>query len=141
MIFLWFQEESNGNDPFSNESIFMTFGIMFGLALLLLKLGLVVTKAEVRTGFKWVLISFGSQVGIFFFVGGPLMLLGFSGEMEGGPPVVLILIFIVLALFMGINVLNVMHQLGMKRALIVFLMILIPFIVVDAILIMLLVNA
>jgi len=114
---------------------------MFGLALLLLKLGLVFTKAEVRTGFKWILISFGSQVGIFFFVGGPLMLLGFSGEMEGGPPVLLMIIFIFLALFMGINVLNVMHQLGMKRALIVFLMMVIPFLVVDIILIMLIIES
>lgn len=132
-----FQE---GSDPFSDETIFMTLGIMFGLALVLLKLGLIVTKAEVRTGFKWVLASFGTQVGIFFFVGGPLMLLGFAGEMEGGPPVVLIIIFILLALFIGVNILNVMHQLGMKRALIVFLMMLIPFLVVDVILIMLLVS-
>ena len=132
-----FQE---GSDPFSDETIFMTLGIMFGLALVLLKLGLIVTKAEVRTGFKWVLASFGTQVGIFFFVGGPLMLLGFAGEMEGGPPVVLIIIFILLALFIGVNILNVMHQLGMKRALIVFAMMLIPFLVVDVILIMLLVS-
>ena len=132
-----FQE---GSDPFSDETIFMTLGIMFGLALVLLKLGLIVTKAEVRTGFKWVLISFGTQVGIFFFVGGPLMLLGFAGEMEGGPTVILIIIFIFLALFIGVNLLNVMHQLGMKRALIVFLMMLIPFLVVDVILIMLLVS-
>jgi hypothetical protein len=118
----------------------MTFGIMFGLALILLKLGLVLTKAEVRTSFKWVLVSFASQVGIFFFVGGPLMLLGFAAEMEGGPPGVLILIFILLALFMGIHVLNVMHKLGIKRAFIVFLMILVPFLVVDAILIILLMN-
>lgn len=132
-----FQE---GSDPFSDEGILMTLGIMFGLALVLLKLGLIVTKAEVRTGFKWVLISFGTQVGIFFFAGGPLMLLGFAGEMEGGPPVVLIIIFILLALFIGVNILNVMHQLGMKRALIVFAMMLIPFLVVDVILIMLLVS-
>ena len=140
MIFLIFQNDNGGNDPFSNESIFITLGIMFGLALLLLKIGLTLTKAEVRTGFKWVLASFGFQVGTFFFVGGPLMLMGFAGEMEGGPPVVLIIIFIFLALFMGVNVLNVTHQLGMKRALIVFLIILIPFLVVDAILIMLLVS-
>jgi hypothetical protein len=110
---------------------------MFGLALLLLKLGLILTKAEVRTGFKWILVSFGIQVGIFFFVGGPLMLLGFGGMMEGGPPVILIVIFIIVALFIGVNFLNVMHQLGIKRALIVFLMMVIPFLVVDAILIML----
>jgi len=137
LIFLLFQE---GSDPFSDETIFMTLGIMFGLALVLLKLGLIVTKAEVRTGFKWVLASFGTQVGIFFFVGGPLMLLGFAGEMEGGPTVILIIIFIFLALFIGVNILNVMHQLGMKRALIVFAMMLIPFLVVDVILIMLLVS-
>ena len=137
MIFLLLQE---GQDPFSDESIFITLGIMFGLALLLLKLGLIFTKAEVRTGFKWVLVSFGTQVGIFFFIGGPLMLLGFAGMMGGGPPVVLIIIFIFLALFIGVNLLNVMHQLGMKRALIVFLLMLIPLLVVDAILIMLIVR-
>ena len=137
MIFLLFQE---GQDPFSDESIFITLGIMFGLALLLLKLGLIFTKAEVRTGFKWVLVSFGTQVGIFFFIGGPLMLLGLAGVMGGGPPVVLIIIFIFLALFIGVNLLNVMHQLGMKRALIVFLLMLIPLLVVDVILIMLIVR-
>ena len=137
MIFLLFQE---GQDPFSDESIFITLGIMFGLALLLLKLGLIFTKAELRTGFKWVLVSFGTQVGIFFFIGGPLMLLGFAGMMGGGPPVVLIIIFIFLALFIGVNLLNVMHQLGMKRALIVFLLMLIPLLVVDVILIMLIVR-
>ena len=135
-----FQDDTGGNDPFSNEAIFVTLGIMFGLALLLLKIGLLLTKAEVRTGFKWLLASFGFQVGTFFFVGGPLMLLGFAGEMEGGPPVVLMIIFIFLALFIGVNVLNVTHQLGMKRALIVFMIMLIPLLVVDAILIMLLVS-
>jgi hypothetical protein len=93
---LLFQDDTGGNDPFSNEAIFVTLGIMFGLALLLLKIGLLLTKAEVRTGFKWLLASFGFQVGTFFFVGGPLMLLGFAGEMEGGPPVVLMIIFILL---------------------------------------------
>jgi hypothetical protein len=137
LIFLLFQQGQNQNGPFSGEGIFVTLVIMFGLALFLLKLGLYLTKAEVRTGFKWVLVSFGLQVGIFFFVGGPLMLLGFAGMMEGGPPAMLIIIFIVLALFIGVNFLNVMHQLGIKRALIVFLMIVIPFLVVDVILIML----
>jgi hypothetical protein len=125
MMFVIFQNGNGSTGP-PPELLFL-FPIMFGLALVLLKIGLILTKAEVRTGFKWVLVSFGIQVGVFFFVGGPLMLLGFSGMMEGGPPVILILILIVVALFMDINVLNVVHHLGMKRALMVFLLILIPF--------------
>lgn len=122
MILTVFQ---NGNE--SNEGLFFLFPIMFILALVLLKIGLVITKAEVRTEIKWILISFGIQVGVFFFVGGPLMLAGFSETDGGGPPAILIILFVIIALFMDVNVLNITHELGLKRALIVFIFIFIPF--------------
>ncbi|MHA1468917.1 MAG: hypothetical protein ACTSP6_12700 [Promethearchaeota archaeon] len=122
MILIIFQ---NGTE--SNEGLFFFFPFMFVLALILLKIGLVITKAETRTGIKWVLISFGIQVGVFFFVAGPLMLAGFSETDGGGPPAILIILFVIIALFMDVNVLNITHELGLKRALIVFIFIFIPF--------------
>jgi len=122
MILIIFQ---NGTE--SNEGLFFFFPLMFVLALILLKIGLVITKAETRTGIKWVLISFGIQVGVFFFVAGPLMLAGFSETDGGGPPAILIILFVIIALFMDVNVLNITHELGLKRALIVFIFIFIPF--------------
>lgn len=122
MILTVFQ---NGNEP--GEGFFFFFTLMFIVALVLLKIGLVITKAEVRTGIKWVLISFGIQVGVFFFVAGPLMLAGFSETDGGGPPAILIILFVIIALFMDVNVLNITHELGLKRALIVFIFIFIPF--------------
>ncbi|MBD3255949.1 MAG: hypothetical protein GF383_12705 [Candidatus Lokiarchaeota archaeon] len=122
-------------------AIYIMLPVLFGLALLLLKLGLVLTKAEVRTGFKWVLASFGLQVGLFFFVASPLILIGITGGFgEAGPNFILIVLFSILALFIDINFLNIFHRLGIKRALIVFIMIIIPFILVITFLIMMLTS-
>ena len=106
--------------------------IAFIVGLVLLKVGLVVSKAETRTGFKWLLGSFGIQVGMFFFVGSPLILLGISGAFgEQGPEIILIIIFLVLALFIELNLLNILHRLGMKRALLVFGLMVAPFLIVS----------
>jgi hypothetical protein len=111
--------------------IFATIIVAFIIGLIMLKLGLVITKAESRTGFKWLMGSFGIQVGMFFFVASPLILMGVSGAFgRRGPEFVLIFIFLILALFMDINVLNVLHRLGLKRALIVFALMALPFLMV-----------
>jgi len=117
--------------PAAFATIIANIIIFFIVGLIMLKIGLVATKAEVRTGIKWVLISFGIQVGMFFFVASPLILMGVSGAFgEQGPEIILIIIFIILALFMDIHVLNVLHQLGIKRALLVFALMAIPFLIV-----------
>ena len=106
--------------------------IAFIVGLILLKIGLVISKAETRTEFKWVLGSFGIQVGMFFFVGSPLILLGISGAFgKQGPEIILIIIFLVLALFIEVNLLNIIHRLGMKRALLVFGLMVAPFLIVS----------
>ena len=66
-------------------------------------------------------------IGVFFFVAGPLMLASFSENEGGGPPGILIILFVILALFMDVNILNITHELGLKRAIIVFVFIFIPF--------------
>ena len=106
--------------------------IAFIIGLILLKIGLLISKAETRTGFKWLLGSFGIQVGMFFFVGSPLILLGISGAFgEQGPEVILIIIFLVLALFIEVNLLNIIHRLGILRALLVFGLMVAPFLIVS----------
>ena len=106
--------------------------IAFIVGLILLKIGLVISKAETRTGFKWLLGSFGIQVGMFFFVGSPLIILGISGAFgEQGPEIILIIIFLVLALFIEVNLLNIIHRLGLKRALLVFGLMVAPFLIVS----------
>ena len=98
----------------------------------MLKVGLLITKADVRTSFKWLLASFGIQVGMFFFVASPLILMGVSGAFgRGGPAIVLIIIFLILAMFMDLHLLNVLHQLGLKKALLVFGLMALPFLFVS----------
>lgn len=129
------------NGPNWVQGIIVVMVIAFIVGLILLKIGLVVTKAETRTRFKWLLASFGIQVGMFFFVGSPMILLGISGAFgPGGPAVILIIIFLVLALFIQVHVLNIIHHLGIKRALLVFGLMAIPFLFVSFSIIALLVQ-
>ena len=124
MIFMLFQE----GPPMG---VITTIIVAFIIGLIMLKIGLVISKAEVRTSSKWLMISFGIQVGMFFFVASPLILMGVSGAFgERGPEIILIIIFLILALFMDINILNVLHKLGLKRALLVFGLMAIPFLMV-----------
>ena len=126
MIFMMFQ---NGQ---SDMGIYITIAVFFVVGLIMLKIGLLITKAEARTGIRWTLISFGVQVGIFFFVAAPLILMGISGAFgEQGPAVVLIIVFMILALFIDLHVLNVFHKLGIKKALLVFGLMAVPFLIVS----------
>lgn len=105
--------------------IIITISSLLG-AFLLLKLGLTIVKAEKRTRIKWVGYSFLIQFGVIFAIGSPLMLLGFAGEFKGDPlgmiPVIIV------AMIIDLNVINVIHQVGLKRSLIVILLIVVPII-------------
>ena len=127
MIFMLFQ---NGPQEMG-MGLYITIIFAFIIGLIMLKIGLIITKAEARTGFKWLIGSFGIQVGIFFFVASPLILMGVSGAFgEHGPEIVLIIIFLILAFFMDVHLLNVLHRVGLKRALLVFGFMAIPFLMV-----------
>ena len=80
MILTLFQNGENGPD--FGPGLIVLIIIAFIVGLIMLKIGLVVTKAEARTGFKWLLWSFGLQVGMFFFVASPMILLGISGAFQ-----------------------------------------------------------
>ncbi|NVM18915.1 MAG: hypothetical protein HWN80_14470 [Candidatus Lokiarchaeota archaeon] len=107
---------------FSMEALFPIILIVsFAVGdILLLKLGLVMTKSQKRTRMKWVAGSFAIQFGVVFIISSPLFLLGtmgaFQGEPEGLVPIIIISIFI------DLNVINILHQIGLKRSFIVVIL-------------------
>ena len=113
---------------------FVYAGITFGLMILswipLLKIGLMITKAEEKKKFTWVVLSACIQAGAVFFIMLPIFLSGFTGEMEHGPDVVLILGIMCLGLFIDLNIINVLHQVGILRALFIFVLEIIPVIII-----------
>ena len=111
--------------PIDEETLGLIIMAAFaGGDILLLKLGLAITKAQKRTRIKWVAVSFLIQFGVIFFIGSPLFLLGIAGEFDGNPGIIIAVIM--LCTFIDINVINVIHQIGLKRSLIVVLIIILP---------------
>ncbi|MHA1147363.1 MAG: hypothetical protein ACTSR8_03880 [Promethearchaeota archaeon] len=108
---------------------FFLLPILFTVEVVVLKIALSLTHAPEKKNLKWVLASFGIQIAVIFFVASPLILMGMTGGFDGEESGGLITAFIFLALFIDMNILNVIHKLGMKKAFIVFIAMLIPFFV------------
>ncbi len=94
--------------------------------ILLLKLGLVITKAQIRTRIKWVAGSFLIQFAIIFIISSPLFLLGAMGAFYGDGPGAIIIIIIILSAFIDLNIVNILHQIGLKRSFIIVVIVLVP---------------
>lgn len=95
---------------------------------LLFKLGLFAIKAKRRTRIKWVAASFFIQFGLIFFICSPLFLLGMSGAFNDGPEKIIPIVIpiILLALFIDLHIINIIHEIGLKRSLIVLIITFIP---------------
>ena len=96
--------------------------------ILLLKLGLVITKAQKKTRIKWVAGSFLIQFAIIFIISSPLFLLGSMGAFNGDGPGAIIIIIIILSAFIDLNIVNILHQIGLKRSFIIVVIVLVPMI-------------
>jgi hypothetical protein len=107
---------------------FIIMGAFAGGDILLLKLALVVTKAQKRTRMKWVAGSFAIQFGIIFIISSPLFFLGFMGKFQGEPDAIIPIV--ILSLFIDINVINVLHQVGLKRSFVILLLTFVPLILI-----------
>lgn len=101
-------------------------GIGFIASVLFLKLGLIAVKAERNRGFKWLSISFFIQVVVIFMMGSPFILLGFADAYNGGPSPGLIIFVIVIAIFIDMNVINVIHRTGLLKSIWPFILMAIP---------------
>lgn len=107
----------------SNEDAVTSLIILAALLIgdvFLLKILLLMTKAEAKRNIKWVGISFLIQFGLIFFICLPLFLVGVTGGFdEQGPNPGVIIPFIVLSIFIDLNLINVIHKIGIKRSVIV----------------------
>jgi len=96
--------------------------------VLLLKLGLVITKSQKRTRMKWVAGSFLIQFGTVFIISSPLFLLGIMGAYQGEPQGLIPII--ILSIFIDFNVINILHQIGLKRSLVVVILTFAPIMII-----------
>lgn len=140
MLFALFQEGGGiSSEPWFPLMIAgVTFGMMATTWIPLLKIGLIITKAEVKREWKWVLTSSLIQAGLCFFIMAPIFInmFTFTGEdygPEGDEMAGLIIGLLALGMFINLQVINAFHQIGMKRALIIFVMEIIPVIVIMSI--------
>ncbi|MHA2397953.1 MAG: hypothetical protein ACXADU_03570 [Promethearchaeota archaeon] len=105
------------------SSIIITVVLVIG-GIILLKIGLSITKAQEKKDWKWVAGSFTIQFVVAFFIGSPLMILGISGDVE--VDVGAIIPVVLVAAFIDFNFINVLHKVGMKRSLIIMILIIGP---------------
>ncbi len=125
MLFTFLQM---GTPSIEELTPFIIMGVLAAGDILLLKLALVVTKAQKRTRMKWVAGSFAIQFGIIFIISSPLFLLGFMGKFQGEPDAIIPIV--ILSLFIDINVINVLHQVGLKRSFVILLLTFVPLILI-----------
>ncbi|MFX1470691.1 MAG: hypothetical protein ACFFB8_18795 [Promethearchaeota archaeon] len=94
--------------------------------IILLKIGLLITNAQEKKNMNWVLASFGIQFGVIFFIGAPLILYGMIGEFEGDLGIIIAVV--VFSVFIDLNVINMIHKIGLKRSFVVMIFVVGPII-------------
>ena len=94
--------------------------------ILLLKLALLITKAQEKKNMKWVAISFGIQFGVIFFISSPLILYGMVGQFQGDPRIIIPVVLF--SVFIDLNVINLIHKIGLKRSFVVMFFVVGPII-------------
>lgn len=102
--------------------------------IIIFKIGLVVTKVESKTSFKWVAGSFLIQYGVTLFISAPMLLdmvlasmVGTSNN-NGEPDPGIIAMVVIFSTFIDVNLINMIHKPGIKRSIIIALLILGPII-------------
>lgn len=115
----------------SSTGAIITYSIVAGATFLFMilffKLGLATVKSKTRKGFKLLAISILIQLFMIALLASPFILMGFAGEFEmEGPSPVLIIFAIVLAIFLDLNIINILHKTGLKKAILCFFLMIIP---------------
>ncbi len=125
MIFILMQE--GGMDYGLVVPLILAPIIFVILEVIVLKIGLKISKAMEKTDFKWILISIGIQTGLVFFVFTPVMFMGISGSFnDQGPDPGIMIPVMITAIIVGVNMINVLHQIGIGKSIFVFILYAIP---------------
>ncbi|MFW9818007.1 MAG: hypothetical protein ACFFE5_00230 [Candidatus Thorarchaeota archaeon] len=116
--------------PLSQEMIEIIIAVcLLVVDIFILKIGLAITKAQEKTNFNWVAGSFGIQFAVIFFIGTPMILGGWTGQFSTGDPLTfipLIILTVVFCTFIDLHIINILHKIGMGRALIIAILIIGP---------------
>ena len=113
---------------------FIIAAVLLGGGVLILKIGLKITKAEFRTDMKWVAGSFFIQFGVTVFISAPILLDMILETIRGtsfdyhGPPPSLMATVIIVSILIVVNFINMIHKPGIKRSFVITLLILGPII-------------
>ena len=102
----------------------LLMGILIIVDLVLLKIALAVTKTERWKKMKWATASYFIQFGVVFAVGSPLFLLGMIDAFNGNPGAIFPIVII--AAFADVNIVNIIHRIGLIRSLFVVIFIIVP---------------
>lgn len=131
---MYFQADSM---EFGKYIPFVIAGILILGGIIILKIGLAITKAQSKTNFKWVAGSYLIQYGVTFFVSTPMLLDMVLSAMEckgvpscyyEGPDPGYIAMAVIFSIILVLNLINLIHKPGLKRAFILTLLILGPII-------------
>ncbi len=127
MLFQYDQNNgTNGFDPSELPIDLFWALIIIAIAsvsgIFLLKLGLRIVKAEKRTKLKTVAFYYLFLLGTIFIINAQNFFMG----MEGGPDFFFIFFFGGLSLFITTNMANIIFDLGIKKAIVVSIFIVIP---------------
>lgn len=111
---------------------FIIAAVIIVCGMLILKFGLSVTKAESNTNFKWIAGSFFIQYGVTLFISAP-MLLDMVLTITGGSSYNFenintgsIAVTLTFSVFISVNLINMIHKPGIKRSIIIALLIIGP---------------
>ena len=132
---MYFQDSSV---EFGKYAPFIIAGILIFAGIIILKIGLAITKAQSKTSFKWVAGSYLIQYAVTLFLSTPMLLNIILSQMEcielglpdcyyegdGG----LIAISVIFSVVLVLNLINIIHKPGLKRSFILTLLILGPII-------------
>ncbi len=120
MLFIIFQE-----DIFRLSPLFVLIPLYLITVIIVFKIGLLIVKARERKSIYFVIISVFAQIGTIFLLFIPILLFGVAENwnMSYAPQLTL---FIILALFIDFNLINILHKLGLQRTAVVFLFFVIP---------------
>ncbi len=107
-------------------SLLISAVVMILLDMLLLKIALAITKAEVKKNMKWVAASWGIQFGIILFIASPIFLYTILGRFEEDAGIIILVTFF--SVFIDVNVINLIHRIGLKRSTVVMIFVVGPII-------------
>jgi hypothetical protein len=129
---------------FFPEFVFIILVPIFLVAeIVVVKIALKLAKAQERKGFKWVILSVFIQIGFFAFVAMPFLFFGmmglFSGSSNGngggistGALMSMLMPLLLFAMILDIGIINILHKIGPRRSLGVFIMMVIPMVILGA---------